>query len=215
MYYYLVTELCSGGMLFDKIIEMEHFNESMAAHFLRQILSAVYYCHNHGVMHRDLKPENVLLKSDKDTGQIKVIDFGTSVMFKDKKMLTKQAGTAFYIAPEVIKMKYTYKADIWSIGVILYVMMCGRPPFEGNNEDEIFHNTLQGQLNFSFSEWEGTSESCKDLIRLMLCVDPEKRVSAEKALEHKWLVEMTKENIPQSADNTRKLGALQMFNVTF
>jgi calcium-dependent protein kinase len=204
--------MCSGGQLFDKIIALQHFTESMAAHFLRQILSAVYYCHNQGVMHRDLKPENILLKSEKDEKQIKVIDFGTSVVFKGK-MLTKQAGTAYYIAPEVINKNYTYKADMWSIGVILYIMMSGCPPFEGNNEDEIFHNTLNGELKFTAPEWESVSKQCKDLIISLLCADPLKRISSEKAMENTWILEFTKENIKQVPINKSSLNSLKKFHV--
>ena len=212
MYYYIVTELCTGGQLFDKIIELQNFTEKMAAHFLKQILSAMLYCHNMGIMHRDLKPENILLKSEKDDKLIKVIDFGTSVNFQTK-MLTKQAGTAFYIAPEVINRKYNNKADMWSIGVILYIMMCGKPPFEGNNEDEIFHNTLSGKIDFSCSEWTMVSSSCKDLIVNLLCPKPDLRYSASQALEHRWIMENTKESITNNPGSKLSLNTLKKFNV--
>lgn len=139
-----------------------------------------------------------------------MIDFGTSVKFQTK-MLTKQAGTAFYIAPEVIHKNYNNKADIWSIGVILYIMMCGRPPFCGNNEDEIFHKTTMGHVDFNDTEWKIVSKSCKDLITNLLCLNPDKRFSAAQALEHAWIVENTKEGINYTIETKLSLNNLKKF----
>lgn len=138
-HFYLVTEFCEGGELFDQIINCGVFTENMAAEIIRQILSAVVYCHSHRIVHRDLKPENLLLEcSNKtfDEGNIvKVIDFGTSVEHLNPgEKLKARLGTAYYIAPEVLRGEYDEKCDVWSCGVILYIFLCGYPPFNGEND---------------------------------------------------------------------------------
>lgn len=133
--YYLVTELCKGGELFDEILNKGYFSEKEAALIIQQILQAVSYCHNLKIVHRDLKPENVLI--DKEQGNcIKIIDFGTSIKHNDQ-VLTNTHGTSYYIAPEVLLKKYNEKCDVWSIGVILYILLSGKPPFDGNTDNEI------------------------------------------------------------------------------
>lgn len=133
------------------------------------------YCHQHNIVHRDLKPENLLLENkieqDKDL-QIKVIDFGTSVTIDQRKKLNGRFGTAYYIAPEVINdSKYTEKCDVWSSGVILYILLCGQPPFNGADDQEIIDCVKEGVYNFDAPEWENVSLEAVDLIKKMLCVD--------------------------------------------
>lgn len=129
--YYLITEHCQGGELFERIKSAENFSEKEAADYMKQILSAVYYCHERQIVHRDLKPENLLFDQKKQNANIKVIDFGTSRKFDPTKKLTKRLGTPYYIAPEVLKKNYDEKCDVWSCGVILYILLCGYPPFNG------------------------------------------------------------------------------------
>ena len=188
-YVYIINELCTGGELFDKIVDVKHFSESAACNIMRQLLSAVAYCHENGVIHRDLKPENILIESseekDKEFFQIKVIDFGTCEILKKKK-LTEQIGTSFYIAPEVLKNGYNEKCDLWSCGVILYILLCGSPPFYGKNEKEIFRKILDGNFTFRHKIWNKISTEAKNLVLKLLQVNPAKRLSAQDALEDVW-----------------------------
>ena len=166
-YIYIINELCTGGELFDKIVDVKYFSELVACNIMRQLLSAVAYCHENGVIHRDLKPENILIESseekNKDFFNIKVIDFGTCEILKKKK-LTEQIGTSFYIAPEVLKNGYNEKCDLWSCGVILYILLCGSPPFYGKNEKEIFRKILDGNFTFRHKIWNKISIEAKNLV---------------------------------------------------
>ena len=188
-YVYIINELCTGGELFDKIVDVKHFSESVACNIMRQLFSAVSYCHENGVIHRDLKPENILIESseekDKEFFHIKVIDFGTCEILKKKK-LTEQIGTSFYIAPEVLKNGYNEKCDLWSCGVILYILLCGSPPFYGKNEKEIFKKILDGNFTFRHKIWNKISSEAKNLVLKLLQVNPVKRISAKQALEDVW-----------------------------
>ena len=187
---FIINELCTGGELFDKIIEVKHFSENVAADIMRQLFSAVNFCHEHGVIHRDLKPENILIETqqekNKDFFHIKIIDFGTCEILQRNKMLKEQIGTSFYIAPEVLKNSYNEKCDLWSCGVILYILLCGAPPFYGTCEDEIFHKIITCKFSFKHSVWKEISPEAKDLITKLLDLNPKSRLSAKEALEHKW-----------------------------
>ncbi len=130
--------------------------------------------------YRDLKPENLLLDSDADNANIKVIDFGTSKRFngKEKKRMTQKFGTPYYIAPEVLRRNYSEKCDVWSCGVILYILLCGYPPFGGSNDKEILRNVKEGHYEFDEEDWCYISKEAKDLIDLMLTMNPKKRITA-------------------------------------
>lgn len=136
---YLITELCKGGELFDKIVEKEYFDEEYAAKIFCEILMAINYCHHMDIAHRDLKPENFLFETNEDDSGIKVIDFGLSKICHQKnigkieKMKTR-AGTPYYISPEVLAGNYDKSCDLWSAGCILYILLCGYPPFFGDDD---------------------------------------------------------------------------------
>jgi calcium-dependent protein kinase len=218
---YIITELCTGGELFDKISNEKCFNEKIASHVMRQLLSAVQYCHANGIIHRDLKPENILIESveeySKEFFTIKVIDFGTSDKLAKNKMMDKQIGTPFYIAPEVLNNSYNEKCDIWSCGVIMYILLCGVPPFFGNTDDEIYRAVKDGKYTMDGPEWAEISREAKDLIKVMLRKDISKRVSAEEALNHTWFKKMrectkdkfviSKERLNQVANNLKNFKA--------
>lgn len=131
--------------MFDKITEEQYFSEKDAAHIIKQVLSAINYCHQRHVVHRDLKPENILLDKDQEHPKITIIDFGTSAMFDPEKKMSQKFGTPYYIAPEVLKKSYNEKCDLWSIGVILYILLCGYPPFNGANDRQIIESVLKGK----------------------------------------------------------------------
>jgi calcium-dependent protein kinase len=156
------------------------------------------FCHKNGIIHRDLKPENILIENyiekNKELFNIQVIDFGTGEIFKDNTMLKKQIGTPYYIAPEVLNNKYNEKCDLWSCGVIMFILLCGCPPFYGKSDEEIFASVRAGSFSFSHKVWNEISDSAKDLIEKLLEIDIDKRLSAEKALKHKWFTYFCKSN---------------------
>lgn len=139
-------QLCEGGDLFHNIRQSRYFNESKAGHLIRQILSAVNYMHKRKVIHRDLKPENILI--DHESNTLKIADFGTAVFNNLDKKLSDMVGTPYYIAPQVINGSYDQKCDIWSCGVILYILLCGSPPFNGKNQKQIMQNVKYRPLQF-------------------------------------------------------------------
>ena len=154
---------------------------------MKQILAAICYVHRMGVVHRDLKPENLLLESKSDTASIKIIDFGTSALYDPKKKLKTAQGTPYYTAPEVVKGSYNEKCDVWSCGVIMYIMLCGYPPFNGDTDEEILQTVAKGKFIYPKQEWHHVSKEAKDLIEKILVVKPEKRLSAAEALSHPWI----------------------------
>ncbi|CAL4946930.1 unnamed protein product [Urochloa decumbens] len=186
---HLVMELCAGGELFDRIIAKGKYTERAAASLLRTIVEIVHTCHSLGVIHRDLKPENFLLLSKDENAPLKATDFGLSVFFKQGEVFKDIVGSAYYIAPEVLKRSYGPEADIWSIGVILYILLCGVPPFWAESEHGIFNAILRGQVDFSSDPWPRISPGAKDLVKKMLTTDPKKRISAYDVLNHPWIKE--------------------------
>ncbi|KAL2345324.1 hypothetical protein Fmac_006609 [Flemingia macrophylla] len=184
---HVVMELCEGGELFHRIVERGHYTEAKAAKLARTILAVVETCHSLGVMHRDLKPENFLFLHGTEDSTLKAIDFGMSVFFKPGEIFRDMVGSPYYMAPEVLRRHYGPEADVWSAGVIIYILLCGTPPFWGESEQEIFEEVLHGDLNFSSDPWPNISESAKDLVRKMLVKDPRKRITAHEALRHPWI----------------------------
>jgi len=214
-YFYIVTEFCSGGELFDRIIDLSHFSEAMAANTMKQLLSAVVYCHQHNIVHRDLKPENLLLETKDPDSQIKVIDFGTSSVFKKDHKMKKRFGTPYYIAPEVLNRSYDEKCDVWSAGVILYILLSGSPPFNGRDDSEILKAVSKGAYNFDDPIWKTVSSEAKDLINKMLTFDPKHRVTAEEALNHSWIQNMAnKQDIADQSAAKNTLGKLREFTAS-
>jgi calcium-dependent protein kinase len=194
MHIHLITEYLTGGELFDFIVKEKKLSENIAAHFIKQILSGVAYCHSKNIVHRDLKPENILLETPDPNSMIKIIDFGTSKFFELDSRMNRKYGTSYYIAPEVLIGGYTEKCDIWSCGVILYILLSGSPPFGGKTDREIISNILNGEYTMEEGPWEEISETAKSLIRKMLEKDPEIRISAKEALEDEWMVKYSSNN---------------------
>ncbi|XP_075090328.1 calcium-dependent protein kinase-like isoform X1 [Nicotiana tabacum] len=184
---HLVMELCAGGELFDKIIARGYYSEKDAADIIRQIVNVVYICHFMGVMHRDLKPENFLLTSKDESAMLKATDFGLSVFIEEGKVYRDIVGSAYYVAPEVLRRSYGKEADVWSAGVILYILLSGVPPFWDETEKGIFHAILKGEIDFQSDPWPSISNSAKDLVRKMLTQDAKNRITSAEVLEHPWL----------------------------
>ncbi|GAA0153999.1 non-receptor serine/threonine protein kinase [Lithospermum erythrorhizon] len=186
---HLVMELCAGGELFDRIISNGHFTERVAANMLRTIVQIVHTCHSMGVIHRDLKPENFLLLNKDEDAPLKATDFGLSVFYKQGDVFKDIVGSAYYIAPEVLKRKYGPEVDIWSVGVMLYILLCGVPPFWAESERGIFNAILRGHVDFTSDPWPSISPGAKDLVKKMLNSDPKQRLTAFQVLNHPWIKE--------------------------
>nr|XP_043627929.1 calcium-dependent protein kinase 7-like [Erigeron canadensis] len=184
---HIVMELCEGGELFDRIVARGHYTERAAAAIMRTIVEVVQVCHMHGVMHRDLKPENFLFANKKETAALKSIDFGLSVFFKPGQVFNEIVGSPWYMAPEVLKRNYGPEIDVWSAGVIMYILLCGVPPFWAENEQGVAQAIIRSEYNLERDPWPKVSENAKDLVKKMLDPDPKRRLTAQQVLEHPWL----------------------------
>ena len=211
--YYIIMEFLEGGELFDAITSIGSFSEESACQIMKQILSAIFYLHSSNIVHRDLKPENIMLlqKPQNDNYHIKLIDFGTAKEFKPGKKMCKFIGTSYYIAPEVLKERYDEKCDVWSCGIILYILLCGYPPFNGNTNVEIFQAIQNQNPIFTGEEWEDITSEAKDLIKLMLKKNPNERWSAEQCLKHKWF-KMLEDNENKKDKSNFKLIQMNAIN---
>lgn len=243
-YVYLVLELCTGGELFDRIIANKYYNEEEARLLFKQIIKGIYYCHLNGVCHRDLKPENFIMVSKSDPFTLKIIDFGLSRTFNNgdspqgqgilsqstldpnksgrgrrqtRAVLKTKAGTPFYIAPEVLTGNYNEKCDVWSAGVILYILFCGYPPFYGENNKEILEAVKRGKLDFSSSEWKDKSKQSIDLIKRMI-THHETRFFADEVLKHPWMASKSAKvevsRVKEIFANMRQFGQLNLLRKT-
>lgn len=223
---YLAMELCRGGELFDFIIDSGFFNEKHAGIFMEQILRAVHYMHSNQVAHRDLKPENFLLmKPAKEVkiedNTLKIIDFGIAKIFDkpapgcDGKMSMKtKAGTAYYIAPEILLGGYNEKCDIWSCGVIMYILLSGSPPFGGDDDNQIMAAAKRGKLDFTLDEFRKVSSEAKDLIRNMCKIKVPERLNSAQALNSAWVQKpkkLTREESLQSDQSSALVKNLKRF----
>ncbi|KQJ86709.1 calcium-dependent protein kinase 27-like [Brachypodium distachyon] len=207
---HVVMELCAGGELFDRIVRRGHYTERQAAELARVIVAVVESCHSLGVMHRDLKPENFLFVGNEEDAALKTIDFGLSMFFRPGEMFTDVVGSPYYVAPEVLKKNYGQEADVWSAGVIVYILLCGVPPFWAETEQGIFEQVLHGTLDFDSDPWPSVSEGAKDLLRKVLVRDPKKRLTAHQVLCHPWL-QMTGE-APDKPLDSAVLSRLKQFS---
>ncbi|KAI4347494.1 hypothetical protein L6164_008304 [Bauhinia variegata] len=184
---HLVMELCAGGELFHQLEKYGRFSESEARVLFRHLMQVVLYCHENGIVHRDLKPENILLATRASSSPIKLADFGLATYIKPGQSLHGLVGSPFYIAPEVLAGAYNQAADVWSAGVILYILLSAMPPFWGKTKSQIFEAVKAADLRFPSELWGHISESAKDLIKGMLCTDPSQRLTAQQILDHSWM----------------------------
>jgi len=191
---YFAMELVTGGELFDRIVEKGSYTEEDAKVLVRKIVSAIEYLHDMNIAHRDLKPENLLVKSIADDTEVKIADFGLSKIIDEQKMMQTACGTPGYVAPEVLNAEgYDKEVDMWSIGVITYILLCGFPPFYAETVPEVFEQILKAEYDYPEEYWGEISAEGKDFINHLLVVDPKDRLTAKQALEHKWLHSKGKE----------------------
>ena len=191
-YLHLVMELCTGGDLFENFLRSGTLSEERVATYMRKLLIAVNHLHSLSICHRDLKPENFLFQSLAPEAELKVIDFGMSNCFPaDLSELNTMVGTPYYLAPEVLTGRYGKECDIWSLGVVMFLLLSGRQPFQGSDLKEIFARVISGDYNYKGAEWSGISIQAKDLISRMIKVKTYQRITIEEALRHPWFTEVT------------------------
>eukprot|EP01104_Vermistella_antarctica_P004139 TRINITY_DN14648_c1_g1_i1.p1 TRINITY_DN14648_c1_g1~~TRINITY_DN14648_c1_g1_i1.p1 ORF type:complete len:366 (+),score=135.55 TRINITY_DN14648_c1_g1_i1:47-1099(+) len=204
--FYLVMELVNGKELFDKIVEKGQYSEKDAAKIVNQIVSAVEYLHGNGIAHRDLKPENLLSAGDDDAEVIKIADFGFSKNFGEEKLMTS-CGSPGYVAPEVLTCEsYDKSVDMWSVGVIIYILLCGYPPFYADNAPALFKKIMDVKYDFDDPSWDDVSEEAKDLIRGLLVKDPKQRLTATQCLNNPWV------KGDKASDKILKMNNLKEYN---
>ncbi|PSC73989.1 CAMK CAMK1 kinase [Micractinium conductrix] len=189
---YLIMEMLQGGELLDAVLEKGHYSEGDARSCFLQIIQAIKYLHSRGIVHRDLKLENLLLVRKGDISHIKIADFGLARRYMGSLAMTTVCGTPQYVAPEIIKggpASYGPECDLWSAGVILFILLGGYPPFYDESEPRLFEKIRKGRFDFNDEVWSAVSADAKDLIRNLLMVDPTKRLTVPQVLSHPWLKE--------------------------
>jgi len=208
-YVHIITDLCEGGELFNKIVKKTAnddgspcFPEEEAAKILHQILIAVKYMHQCGIVHRDIKPENILFETTEEDSPIKIIDFGLArKQSEGDAPMTSLVGTPYYIAPEVLRRKYDKSCDLWSVGVIAYILLCGYPPFNGANNREVHQAVRRGRYNLRSEEWSLVSREARDFVQRLLQRDPRKRMTVDQALNHPWMRKNMGADVAMSEEN--------------
>ena len=202
-YYYIIMEYISGGELFEYINKETNLTERKTKIIMSQLLHALNYLHSNNIVHRDIKPENILIEKTKEKCplenefgiNLKLIDFGTCHLIQNNDYLTLKVGSPYYIAPEVLRKKYNKKCDIWSAGIIMYILLIGYPPFNGTSHKEIFKEIKKGKIETDSPEWRKISPKAQDLLNKMLEKKYDKRYSASECLNHPWITEV--ENYPR------------------
>jgi len=185
--YFLVMELMSGGDLFDRIGTKKTYDERDARNLCHKMLDSMQFIHENNVAHCDMKPKNLLLRNEEDDSFIKLADFGFATRVYGPNSLTKQCGTPFFVAPEILmRTPYDQQADMWSVGVIVYLLLSGNLPFMGRSQRELFRAIVIGKYEFDDDIWDNISEHAKNLIQGLLVTDPDKRLTAKQALESRW-----------------------------
>ena len=214
-FFHIVMELCKGKEILNQIGNFGFIEEKKVTYIIFKVLLAISHCHNRGVTHRDLKPDNILFDSMKKDAEIKLIDFGLSRKYKKKKKMHSILGTPYYVAPEVLQGEYDEKCDIWSIGAMTYLMLCGEPPFNGHSNNEIFKKIVKEKIKFKSYMWKNISNNAKDFVKICLNKNSTKRPSAQEALNHIWFSNVAKEIHNNKKINKEILLNIKEFNINY
>ena len=208
--YSIILELCTGGDFFQEIDKKSPFREDYVSYIMYQIFSAVNYCHKMKIIHRDLKPENILIVNRDRNGwpHIKICDFGTAKLFINGMIQRQTIGSSYYIAPEVLKASYNEKCDLWSCGVIMYLLLSGRVPFNGKDDEEIFKNVRKGKYDLSEDPFDKISDECRSLLTGLLNMNNTKRLNSYEALNHPFISKYKSKEKFNSINNKREIGNL-------
>ncbi|CAG7822499.1 unnamed protein product [Allacma fusca] len=211
-FHYLVFDLVTGGELFEDIVAREFYSEADASHCIQQILESVNHCHTNGVVHRDLKPENLLLASKAKGAAVKLADFGLAIEVQgEQQAWFGFAGTPGYLSPEVLKKEpYGKPVDIWACGVILYILLVGYPPFWDEDQHRLYAQIKSGAYDYPSPEWDTVTPEAKNLINMMLTVNPNKRITAADALKHPWICQ--RERVASLVHRQETVDCLKKFN---
>ena len=208
--FYLPTEIMEGGELFDRIVKKTYYNEKEARDLILILINTIGYCHSKNIVHRDLKPENLLLAGFEDDSHIKLADFGFAIQTDGYVSLKTQCGTPGYVAPEILSTQlYGRSVDMWSIGVITYILLGGYPPFHDDNQKALFKKIKAGDFEFHDEYWECVSAEAKDFISKLIIVDRKSRMSCDEAHRHPWLQRDAKELAGHDLNNN--LAALKKY----
>ncbi|EDO42276.1 predicted protein [Nematostella vectensis] len=185
---FMVLELVTGGELFDRVVEKGYYCEKDAADAIKMILEAVGHLHKNDIVHRDLKPENLLYANEREDSPLKIADFGLSKILPQEVMTSTVCGTPGYCAPEVLKGEsYDTGVDMWAIGVIAYILLCGFEPFYDETDQQMFQRILKCDYDFVSPWWDDVSSGAKDLVKRLITGDKNKRLTAKQALDHPWV----------------------------
>jgi len=205
----LVMELVTGGELFDMIVAKGSYTEKDAAQVMCTLCGALEYLHSQKIVHRDLKPENILLADNSENAPIKIADFGLARVVSGKDLMKTACGTPGYVAPEVLKNQgYSSGAvDLWSAGVILYILLCGFPPFYEEELPALFEQILAARYDFPSPWWDPISAEAKDLVQKLLELNPKKRLTGAQVCEHKWIKNAPGIDLSQGKGNLKKYNA--------
>lgn len=186
--YYIVMDLMEGGDVFDRVGKIDHYDESIARDLCKRMLQSIAYCHEKNIVHADLKTKNLLLKTQDNDDSVMLADFGFAMPVFAPKTLTKQCGTPYFVAPEILLREgYDQQADMWSVGVIMFCLLSGSLPFTGKRHLDLFKSIIAGEFEFDEKDWEEVSDDAKDLICKLLVTNPDKRYTAKDALRSKWI----------------------------
>lgn len=218
--FYIVTPLCTGGELFDQLVKRACYTEEDARVLMKKLASAIDYLHQKGIVHRDLKPENILLKTSAPDAEIMIADFGFAKSTGSGLRQGTACGTPGYIAPEIVNgQAYGTEVDCWSLGVILYILLCGYPPFPGDHHVDILKKVAAGQYNFNSPYWDNVTDGAKDLVRGLLNVNSAERLTAHEILQHPWIsqgnvvtTQLRMELERRPSDLTPALNEMRKFN---
>lgn len=185
---YIVMEILTGGELFDSIVAKGNYSEKDAATVVYTVSTALNYLHSEGIVHRDLKPENLIYSSDADDAVLKITDFGLAKYSAQSTLLTTACGTPNYVAPEVLEGKdYSQEVDLWSLGVILYILLCGFPPFYDESTAGLYRQIKRGEYDFPDPYWSDISDNAKAVVKGLLTIDPKKRWTPDQLESNSWV----------------------------